>query len=54
MAYAHSYRTSGPRGYSVLETFQPTRPRRERSLGRLGNHEAAAAGSASRGEMVGG
>jgi hypothetical protein len=40
--------TSGTPGYSVLETFQLTRPRRDRFFGGLGNHEKAAAGSSSR------
>jgi hypothetical protein len=40
--------TSGAPDYTALETFQLTRPRRDRFFGRLGNHEKAAAGSGSR------
>jgi hypothetical protein len=49
VAYYHApTRTSGTPDYSVLETFQLTRPRPDRFFGRLGNHEKAAAGSGSR------
>ena len=49
VTYYHApTQTSGSPDYSVLETFQLTRPRRDRFFGRLGNHEKAAAGSVSR------
>jgi hypothetical protein len=49
VTYYHApTQTSGTPDYTVLETFQLTRPRRDRLFGGPGNHEAAAAGSASR------
>jgi Purple acid Phosphatase, N-terminal domain/Calcineurin-like phosphoesterase len=49
VTYYHApTQTSGTPDYTVLETFQLTRPRRDRLFGGPRNHEAAAAGSASR------
>jgi hypothetical protein len=48
VTYYHApTQTSGTPDYSVLETFQLTRPRRDRFFG-VGNREKAAAGSGSR------
>jgi hypothetical protein len=48
VTYYHApTQTSGTPDYTVLETFQLTRPRRDRFFDRLGSREKAAAGSGS-------
>ena len=48
VTYYHApTQTSGTPDYSVLESFQLTRPRRDRFFG-VGNREKAAAGSGRR------